>query len=77
MKLIKIPSERGAKAEIAKWLQENISEENGRWWFNGRIYGDQQQDGYIPSWETVMVDVTEEEKSMLTFVMLKWVKSPE
>lgn len=72
MKQIKIPPVRGAKAEIAKWLQENIGEENGRWWFNGRTYSESEHDAYSTSWETVMVDVTEEEEPMLTLLLLKY-----
>lgn len=72
MKRIKIPQERGAKKAMTEWLLENIGKEDGRWWFTGRIYGDKQQDGYIPSWETIMVDLTEEEEPMLSFFMLRW-----
>ena len=68
--VIKIP--KGKKAEIADWLTDNISKENVRWWFNGRIYSDTDNDGYISSQETIIVDATEEEEPMLTFVMLKW-----
>jgi len=71
--VIKIP--KGKKTEIADWLTGNISKENVRWWFNGRIYGDKDSDGYISSQETIIVDATKEEEPMLTFVMLKWSSS--
>lgn len=51
------------KIEIVDWLTNNISRENIRWWVSRQ--------------NQITLDVTEEEKSMLTFAMLKWAKSPE
>ena len=68
MKQIIIPPVYGAKSEVANWLQENIGEENIRWWYDRRIY-DQDRGGPL---DTIMVDVTEEEEPMLTALLLKY-----
>ena len=62
--VINVPRDESKKLEMIQWLTDNISKENLRWWFTD------------PHWRKhIVLDVSEEEESLLTLFLLRWSSS--
>jgi hypothetical protein len=59
--VINVPRDESKKKEMIRWLTDNISKENVRWWFTD------------PHWRKyIILDITEEEQPLLTLFLLRW-----
>jgi hypothetical protein len=64
---------KSIKPEVKQWCLDNLGTETVRWW----VEEDLKSGGYLPDTSylkefTLILDVTEEEESRLTFFILKY-----